>query len=988
MDHPLPPGLADRPLVLPAPLPDPARPGFPLLASLAPIGGAVVLWSVTGSAASLLFAALGPVVAVASMLDARRQRARLRRLARAERGAALAELEAAIADAHDAERRAAWLRSPSARSVLATPPGAAWHGPGPIPVVLGRAAAPSSLRVDGVAADELARAALARAAVLADAPCVADPAAGIGFVGPAVLARAAARAAVVHGAHRATPGDVAIEAPAADWRWVDDLPHRRGRRRFLLLDGSGRADAPASDVAGRIAVAPDEARLPPGLATVLRLEAPDRAVLARAAGVPDGRVVVPELVSDAEAAEWAVAARQAAERSGLLEAASALPSMVRWAEVAEHPAAWDRRSLAVVIGLDADGPTRLDLVADGPHAMVAGTTGSGKSEFLLAWLAALAAAYPPELVGFLLVDFKGGAAFEPLSGLPHVAGIVTDLDEAGAERAVLSLRAELRHREAVLRDAGARDIGELDAAVVLPRLVVVVDEFQAMIDRFADLGRLVADLAARGRSLGVHLVLAAQRPNGVLREGVTANCPIRVSLRVLQAADSTAVVGGPLAAELPAGLPGRAVLVRGDDAPVVFQSAYADAAALSALRAGRTGAPVRRPWLDPLPARLDRADLRDPTVLGGAAAMPGPKAGSRPTPDSGPGPGPSGPLAGGPISFGLLDDPEHQCRRVAGWAPEDGNLLVVGTAGSGRSTALASVATGFAERHGAASVIRHDGPRSAEWIGLHDLLASVRRGDAAGPRLLVLDDLDLRFRGWPEAYRLEGLDVVEGLLREGRAVGVSVAASARAAPSLGRLAHDGFGPILRLRHASRPDLVQSGGAGELWRPTEPAGSGQWQGLRVQVASAEAPSPESAPPTPVLSTRDLGDGRAAVAVVTPSPRVDADVIRGLLGCEPILLAPGAESAQLALAALAALAARAAPAAGGGAAAVIVGDAEAWAGAWALAAAVRDQAVVVARGGPAEYRALARDRGLPPLPDAVGVPCWVTLPGAEPVLRRWP
>ena len=105
-----------------------------------------------------------------------------------------------------------------------------------------------------------------------------------------------------------------------------------------------------------------------------------------------------------------------------------------------------RSTLAAVVGLVSGAPLEIDLVRDGPHALVAGTTGSGKSEFLLAWLTALARVHRPDRVSFLLVDFKGGAAFEPISALPHVTGIVTDLDEGEAERAVSSLRAELRHR--------------------------------------------------------------------------------------------------------------------------------------------------------------------------------------------------------------------------------------------------------------------------------------------------------------------------------------------------------------------------------------------------------------------------------------------------------------------------------------------------------------------------------------------------------------
>ena len=135
---------------------------------------------------------------------------------------------------------------------------------------------------------------------------------------------------------------------------------------------------------------------------------------------------------------------------------------MRWRSRRAAPGSRD--TLRAAVGAVAGGQLELDLATLGPHAIVAGTTGSGKSEFLLAWIAALADGHPPDRVSFLLVDFKGGAAFEPVRGLPHVTGIVTDLDEGEAERAVLSLRAELRHREDVLRAERVRDIARTRAA--------------------------------------------------------------------------------------------------------------------------------------------------------------------------------------------------------------------------------------------------------------------------------------------------------------------------------------------------------------------------------------------------------------------------------------------------------------------------------------------------------------------------------------------
>ncbi|WP_268904838.1 FtsK/SpoIIIE domain-containing protein, partial [Clavibacter zhangzhiyongii] len=258
------------------------------------------------------------------------------------------------------------------------------------------------------------------------------------------------------------------------------------------------------------------------------------------------------------------------------------PSRVPFAELPAVatpgiPPASAARALAAVVGVGHDGPVAIDLVADGPHAVVAGTTGSGKSELLVTWMAALAAAHPPEEVTVLLVDFKGGAAFDPLLVLPHAVGLVTDLDGQGARRALESLRAEIRHRERTLREAGARDVDDPAAAGVLPRLVIVVDELAALLADQDGLHEVVADIAARGRSLGMHLVLCTQRPAGVVRDAVLANCDLRLSLRVNNEADSRALLGTPEAASLGDAPVGRCLIGAHGGPARPFQVAVATA---------------------------------------------------------------------------------------------------------------------------------------------------------------------------------------------------------------------------------------------------------------------------------------------------------------------------------------------------------------------------------------------------------------------------
>ncbi|OAA26567.1 DNA segregation ATPase FtsK/SpoIIIE, S-DNA-T family [Frankia sp. EI5c] len=272
---------------------------------------------------------------------------------------------------------------------------------------------------------------------------------------------------------------------------------------------------------------------------------------------------------------------------------------------------------AAPLGVALSGAISLDLSRDGPHALVAGTTGAGKSELLQSLVASLAIHNRPDEMTFVLVDYKGGSAFGDCARLPHTVGLVTDLDPHLVGRALDSLGAELRRRETLFAAAGSKDLDDYrrrsrnrpddgEAPEPLPRLVVVVDEFAALARELPDFVTGLVGLAGRGRSLGIHLVLATQRPAGVVSPEILANTNLRIALRVTDQAESMDVLGLPDAALIPVSAPGRAILRAGQGAPVVFQTARIGGThdLDEAARAGATAGPlvIELPW-----PPLDRA---------------------------------------------------------------------------------------------------------------------------------------------------------------------------------------------------------------------------------------------------------------------------------------------------------------------------------------------------------------------------------------------
>jgi type VII secretion protein EccCb len=280
---------------------------------------------------------------------------------------------------------------------------------------------------------------------------------------------------------------------------------------------------------------------------------------------------------DPEAAETGAGLTDVVSLASLLDTDPFDPESVAtsWRRQADHGA------MTTPIGATTDGVLRVDLVADGPHGLVVGAAGTGKSELLRTVLAGLATALDPSQVNFLLIDCRSGRALDQCARLPHAVGLISDLDDHAGEQVLLILDAELRRREQLLRAVGAADLTDYLALArdpgrrrdSLARLFVVIDDF----DVAAELGKFIAglaDIAQRGSALGIHLLLATQRLSGMASAFTTnTKTNLRLALRTHTDTDSINAIGTDAAASIPPNRPGRGVARVGAGKLVAFHTA-------------------------------------------------------------------------------------------------------------------------------------------------------------------------------------------------------------------------------------------------------------------------------------------------------------------------------------------------------------------------------------------------------------------------------
>lgn len=398
----------------------------------------------------------------------------------------------------------------------------------------------------------------------------------------------------------------------------------------------------------------------------------------------------------------------------------------------------------VPIGTTAEGIATLDIAAQGPHALVAGTTGSGKSVLLQNWCLALAVRNPPDTLHFVFLDFKGGSAFNQLQGLPHTAGIVDDLDIRHAARAIVGLERELKRRERLVAEAGVSSIDRLGNAQ--PSIIIVIDEFHVLRQQLPDAIERFIRIASLGRSLGMHLIACTQHPLGQVHAEMKSNMALNLCLRVRDGMQSAELIGSSAAAGIPPTMPGAFYSNDGVTVTPIRSCAPADARSITAaigmacrFHGARPADPL---FTAPLPARVACGD--------GAC------------------------VARDCVPFALGDDGARFHDVVL--QPQEGGIAIIGGRGRGKTTALRMLAASWGARGDVAMTVTYlsDGTYvdAADIRTVPPPPSGTGRDSAARHRAWLIDDANMVFD--PTCGQTCTDRIRRNLYREGVALVVTV----------------------------------------------------------------------------------------------------------------------------------------------------------------------------------------------------------------------
>ena len=398
----------------------------------------------------------------------------------------------------------------------------------------------------------------------------------------------------------------------------------------------------------------------------------------------------------------------------------------------------------VPIGTTVEGIATLDIAAQGPHALVAGTTGSGKSVLLQNWCLALAVRNPPDTLHFVFLDFKGGSTFSQLQGLPHTAGIVDDLDIRHAARAIVGLERELKRRERLVAEAGVSSIDRLGNAQ--PSIIIVIDEFHVLRQQLPDAIERFIRIASLGRSLGMHLIACTQHPLGQVHAEMKSNMALNLCLRVRDGMQSAELIGSPAAAGIPPTRPGAFYSNDGVTVTPIRSCAPADARSITAaigmacrFHGARPADPL---FTAPLPARVACGD--------GAC------------------------VARDCVPFALGDDGARFHDVVL--QPQEGGIAIIGGRGRGKTTALRMLAASWGARGDVALTVTYLSDGS--YVDATDIRtvppppSGTGQDSAARHRAWLIDDADMVFN--PACDRTCTDRIRRNLYREGVALVVAV----------------------------------------------------------------------------------------------------------------------------------------------------------------------------------------------------------------------